>query len=647
MVLRDWLQPPRRLIALFLLVTLVPLLALVASGWRLLEQDQALSLSQLSERREQAADLAVSELERFVAAVEQGLRDPQALRAAVGSDSGIVGIVIDRQRLEAFPSDRLPFYPLADAGREAPSTTFVEGEVLEFRQDALPGAIAVYRRLARSNDDAVRAGALIRLARTYRKSGQHRQALDAYAEAAQMSGVAVGGVSVDLLAQWARCELLDTLQRSTDLLPHARALYADLMQGRWHIDRTTFDLHLADAKRWASEDAAVAGTSLALAGAVESLWHEWQRQAPEGRAGSGRRVIRASASSVTVLWTSTEERLSALLADSSYVESQWLSKTSPALDRQRLRLTLSDAAARPVSGDVRRAASDTGLPWSLVVSDVNPQGELARVSGRTTLWFWGLALLAVVTTGGIVIIARSVMRDLAVARLQSDFVAAVSHEFRTPLTSLRQLTEVLVDGRVTEEKRDGYYRALERQTDRLQRLVESLLDFGRMEAGTSPYRMEPLDACALIRSVVDDFEHDSAANGHHVELRVDGLDGTVVAGDREALTHAVWNLLDNAVKYSPQCETVWVDVERAGQRLAIHVRDRGLGVPRDEHADIFRKFVRGAGAKALGIKGTGIGLAMVQHIVAAHGGTVAVSSEPGAGSTFTLLLPTVDPCPAS
>ena len=201
----------------------------------------------------------------------------------------------------------------------------------------------------------------------------------------------------------------------------------------------------------------------------------------------------------------------------------------------------------------------------------------------------------------------------------------------------------------TEDRRETYYRALGRQTDRLQRLVESLLDFGRMEAGTSPYQMEPLDACALIRSVVNEFEQDSAASGYHVELRVEGLQGMTptVTGDREALTHAVWNLLDNAVKYSPECRTVWVDVERSGSRLAIRVRDRGLGVPSNEHEDIFRRFVRGADAKALGITGTGIGLAMVRHIVSAHGGEVSMASEPGAGSTFTLVLPMVDACPAS
>ena len=650
MTLRDWLQPPRRLIALFLLATLVPSLALVASGWRLLEQDRALSLNQLSERREQAADLAVSELERLVAAAEQALRDPQALRSAAAGDGEVVGVMFETEGVEAFPGGRLAFYPRTQAGSEAQAERFAEGEQFEFRQPAPAAAIRVYRGLARSPDPAIRAGALIRLARTLRKTGEGEKALDTYAEVAKLSGAAVGGVPADLLARWARCEMLETLQRRDELQGEALALQTDLIQGRWHLDRATYQLHAEEVRRWTGTDVTGAEGHLALASVIETLWNDWRRQAPDRRAGAGRRVIETSNTRITVVWAGTQERLSAFLVAPEFIERQWLTKVTPALDRQHMRVELGESTPGMTGSEARRSAAETGLPWTMVVSDVDPKGELTRIAGRRTLWLWGLVLLIGVTGGGFVIIARSVMRDLAVARLQSDFVSAVSHEFRTPLTSLRQLTEVLLDGRVAaEERRETYYHALARQTERLHRLVESLLDFGRMEAGTSPYRLEPLDACALIRSVVEEFEQDSAANGYHVELQVDSLKGatSAVAGDREALTHAVWNLLDNAVKYSPECRTVWVEVERTGSRLAIRVRDRGLGVPRHEHADIFRRFVRGADAKTQGIKGTGIGLAMVQHIVFAHGGEVLVASEPGAGSTFTLVLPLVDACPAS
>ena len=113
----------------------------------------------------------------------------------------------------------------------------------------------------------------------------------------------------------------------------------------------------------------------------------------------------------------------------------------------------------------------------------------------------------------------------------------------------------------------------------------------------------------------------------------------LVQADREALARALWNLLDNAVKYSPQNKTVWVKAACENGRVAISVSDKGLGIAPHERKKIFKKFVRAASAEAAGAKGTGLGLTMVEHIVAAHGGQMHVESEPGVGSTFTILLP--------
>jgi signal transduction histidine kinase len=150
--------------------------------------------------------------------------------------------------------------------------------------------------------------------------------------------------------------------------------------------------------------------------------------------------------------------------------------------------------------------------------------------------------------------------------------------------------------------------------------------------------MEPLDLSSWVRSVIEQFNLEAAGRGYAVEL--DASDEAVPAhGDPQALTNALWNLLDNAVKYSPDCRTVWVTFHLDGAAAEVRVRDRGIGVPAAERRDIFQKFVRGADAKRQNIAGTGIGLAMVQHIMKAHGGSVRVESEPGHGSTFTLVIP--------
>jgi signal transduction histidine kinase len=159
-----------------------------------------------------------------------------------------------------------------------------------------------------------------------------------------------------------------------------------------------------------------------------------------------------------------------------------------------------------------------------------------------------------------------------------------------------------------------------------------------MEVGAHEYRLEGLDAAALVRAVAEEFAQEVRDHGYEVEIQVEKSLPSIRA-DREALNRAIWNLLDNAVKYSPDCKTVEIQASYTGDRVAIHVRDHGLGIARNEQQRIFEKFFRASSAKATGVRGTGLGLAMVRHIVSAHGGRLHVESQSGAGSTFTIFLP--------
>jgi two-component system phosphate regulon sensor histidine kinase PhoR len=190
----------------------------------------------------------------------------------------------------------------------------------------------------------------------------------------------------------------------------------------------------------------------------------------------------------------------------------------------------------------------------------------------------------------------------------------------------------------SDDSRRRAYGVLTRESERLRRLVEALLDFQKFEGGAAVYHFERLEIGAFLESIVAEFQEAITDSGYRIELQ-SPMHKTFVRADGEALSRAIWNLLDNAVKYSPDCRTVWVDVESNEQRISIAVRDRGLGIPVREQREIFDKFVRGADSKARRIKGTGIGLAMVRHIVQAHGGEVVLASRPGEGSRFTILIP--------
>lgn len=192
------------------------------------------------------------------------------------------------------------------------------------------------------------------------------------------------------------------------------------------------------------------------------------------------------------------------------------------------------------------------------------------------------------------------------ARLQSDFVSAVSHEFRTPLTSMLQLSHMLRAGRVIDEDRPAqYYDVLVRESERL-------LTFGRGEAKAERYRFESVDACELARQVASEFERH--AGEWHLAMSAPSTPCRLRA-DREMLSLALWNLLDNSMKYSPERRTTWIDVLSQGAHVAIAVRDEGVGIAKKDRRRIFRKFERGPHDQTADVQGSGIGLALVQRVV--------------------------------
>jgi signal transduction histidine kinase len=232
-----------------------------------------------------------------------------------------------------------------------------------------------------------------------------------------------------------------------------------------------------------------------------------------------------------------------------------------------------------------------------------------------------------------------VRRELEIARLRADFVSTVSHEFRSPLSGIRHLGEMLLDGRVpAPEKQRGYFRMIVHESDRLARLIENILDFSRMEEGRKEYRFGPLDLSPWLRALAADFGAEISANGVAVEANIPD-DLPTISADGEALGSAVRNLLDNAVKYSPGEKTVWIDAEAEDSAVKISVRDRGVGISEDDRKRVFDRFYRASGEISKRIKGAGLGLSLVKHIVTAHGGTVECQSRVGQGSTFTIRLP--------
>ncbi len=605
-------------------------------GVRLIAQDRAQESRQLQDRRETVCARLIASLDQALASTERSLTNPLGQLPAPSEDAVFVVLRADGIEAPPPPKQRLLYSPVVPPDQAEPLALFADGEQIEFGIQDYGRAAKTFHALAASGPMSVRAGALLREARNLRNMGNPERALHVYSDLANLGGARIDGIPADLTARRARCALLEKLGRSDELHAEARSLSQDLLSARWQLDRGAWLNYAAEVQGWLGSEWHPPTERGALSEAATWLWQE---QAP-----SGRRALAFNGVNVTVLWQSGGGHIAALVAGPAFQRKEWFQSLQ--YDRKEYRVALTGEGGQPFYGArsadsaaTRRAPAETGLPWTISVSNADAAADLAGFAYRRRMLQSGLVILVALVIVGGSFTLRAVSREFAVARLQSDFVSSVSHEFRTPLTSLRQFTDLLSeDDNLPAEKRRSFYQAQTRATERLQRLVESLLDFGRMEAGAHPYRRERLDAAQLVRGVVDDFQREVAAQGFTVECALEQVCGAIDA-DPDALTRALRNLLDNAVKYSGASRTVWVCLFGESGSIAVSVRDQGIGIPRGEQAEIFRKFVRGNEARAQGIKGTGIGLAMVRHIVEGHGGTVRLESVPGEGSTFTILLP--------
>jgi two-component system phosphate regulon sensor histidine kinase PhoR len=273
-----------------------------------------------------------------------------------------------------------------------------------------------------------------------------------------------------------------------------------------------------------------------------------------------------------------------------------------------------------------------------------PPGFPEPAEGGVEGWFFRLLLpLILLSTAFTAYLAwRDVRRETEAARLRSQFVSSVTHELKTPLTSIRMFVETLRLGRhSTPEARQEYLDTVVHETERLSRLINNVLDFARIDRGEKVYRMAPTDVGAATREAARAVAYPLAQGGYELATEI-GVDLPTVHADGDSLTQALLNLLSNAIKFSEEGSRIDLRVSREESDLLLEVQDRGRGIPVRDQEAIFQDFFRSAEADRDGIPGTGLGLPLVAHVTKAHGGRVEVESEVGRGTTFTIRIPIRD-----
>lgn len=327
-------------------------------------------------------------------------------------------------------------------------------------------------------------------------------------------------------------------------------------------------------------------------------------------------------------------------------------------DDGEINIALLDDNARPVAVSNPDAKPDWKRPfvateigealphWEVAAYLMNPDAiKHAALTARLTLGLL-IALLLIAMVVGSFLIVNDLNRQVTLARQKTDFVSNVSHELKTPLTSIRMFAELLAEDRVAErDKQKSYLNIITSEAARLTRLINNVLDFSRLERGEKKYNLGELDLSALVNETVAAYRPHLESNGFHLEFPRPENAATV-HGDRDALAQIIVNLISNAEKYSNGSKEIAVELSspnQAADHAEVRVLDRGPGVPRGLEEKIFEQFYRVPDSLSSGIQGSGLGLTLARQIARAHGGDVTYSPRDGGGSCFALRLPLTRP----
>jgi signal transduction histidine kinase len=612
-----------RRIALLLSAILIPAAAVVLLLVRVVRQENELSERRVAEQRREARD----QLRRELTARLQALRLEEVNRLIGESgtrlppDSPIVFVA-------PMVQDRM-VAPWED-GRTAPPPAVAferwqhEGEAREFQQHDATAATASYRQaLAIAHSEWEQCSARVWLGRSYRKAG-----LASDAEATDRAALLACG------------EVLDA-----DGVP--LALYAAerlLAAGRTDASVAEPVLRLASARRWHSPNEAFLLQSLlrrmaspAAAAALSTLAGEIRNaeqisalvQGMHDHLAKLQRASRSAPGDLSWMGYGDEPWLLTVVSPTSFAAPVMMAVSSRRIVPAGVALRATPTAGAVPLGD---GFVDLQVEWPAGRFDV-PSAVPGVLYGAMLSVVLGAALLA-----GYLLL-RDVHRETRTAEMRSHFVASVSHELKTPLTSIRAHAETLLMGRAgSAETTADYLKTIVSESERLTRLVDSVLAFSRIEQGRKTYHLQATQLEDVVRSAAKTMEYALSQLGFTLTISSDGSAPTLHA-DPEALTQAILNLLANAMKYSGDARCIEVRLGTRDGEAFVDVVDHGIGIARDDQARIFERFQRVQSLETAGIAGTGLGLPLALHVVEAHRGRIAVVSQPGRGTTFSVRLP--------
>jgi signal transduction histidine kinase len=644
----------QRQVLLFLAAILLPCVALVALGVRLLVQERELAAARFEDERRrvtrQLRQELSSRLERTILRQTTALSSrPELLQAWTYDDSTVAlvarvsdgGLVLPWEQSDVRRESR------ALLGQGGFGERVRRGERAEFAAGDPAGAVDRYRQALDRADHPVQvAHARLLVARALAKAGRDEDAVAEYEWVVTNppDRVDANGIPYSLYAARQLLEaghagpaVLEALRgaRSTKRWPAPTVSYflRDLVDSLMGL---ASEADLREAARSLAEDVAdeLARTEQALALRAdfpglglrapdatpeygENAWIPYGK--PAWFVGAAPAGDRANGVVVAIL---SEPVLASL--------EEWISGSGDILDEVSL-TTARAPGAEPLG---------SGFPG--IFARFNPaagQSYTRMESVRSSFYSAGLLLVVGVTLFGAYLLWRDVRREVRLAETRSRFVSAVSHELKTPLTAIRMFAETLHEGGPLDSDTQGeYLETIVNESERLTRLLNNVLDFSKIERGEMTYRREPQSLEDIVRFTARAMRYSLEQKRFVLRLEIEE-DLPPARVDRDAIEQAILNLLVNAMKYSGGSRDIGLRLRSESGEAVIEVSDRGVGIEPAEEGRIFERFYRVSSQENDRIPGTGLGLTLVQHIAQAHDGRVTVESVPGQGSTFSLSIP--------
>ena len=593
-----------------------------------------------------------------------------------------------------FPAAKLLFLPNGtmqsiDASFRSPASVrkVRTGQQLEFQQKNYHQALESYQEEFKQVSDPQMKGELLSaIARVQKKSTLFRDAKKTYESIVRGYSrlQTAGGVPLGLAARLELCSLSLVLYDTLTAVKTYLNLYKDLLNREWVLEKAQYDFFSQQIKAsvedifskaklavplpsWqndftilkAEENNQIKITERLLTfreNAAADLKAEVPLNPEELRSIPGRYMLEIGEHTYLVSLLnqfsdnlSRMNRIMGLIFNTDYLKDSLLRQAlMHSVTAGKTGWVVKGRDDKPIlksedslSGPVTvRTNFEGGFPsWYIEFHQQNPDLLETFLISRRGIYLLMFFLLAGILIFGLTLTIRTVAHELELSRMKSDFVSTISHEFKSPLSSIRQLAEMLQSGRVpSEDHRQQYYDVLVEQSERLSLLIDNILDFAKIEEGRKKFDFEMIDIVPLLQEIVTIIQDRVRHKDFVIQVNIEKPLPSIMA-DGAAITQAVNNLIDNAVKYSGEARKIILRAFTENQYLTIAVQDFGIGIRKEEIDKIFERFYCGGDELTRKVKGSGLGLTLVKQIAEVHHGNVYVESEPGYGSTFLISLP--------